>query len=423
MTTKRRNKNPQEIFRSFSWGLRLFRRQFGFGLVTTSYNTKTVSKLKILILSASIGAGHTKAAESLGKIFERQEKISAPHSESEVEIVDFMAREISTVNFFTKKLYLAALKFIPDLYDRIYKFTGAKKIGTLTRLVISSLMYFPFKRLLKKFKPDIVLCTHPFPEAAAAIWKFLHAKSARNFLLAAVLTDYSLHEIWIFSEVDVYFVATQEMKDELAAQSRPNQEIYATGIPIDSEFREQGLGNREQFTTPHSSLLTPHSILIMGGGLGLGSIEETLQDLNNVETPLKILVVAGQNQKLLARLKSLQKNFRHEVKLFGYVENVGELMSAADLLITKPGALTMTEAFAAGLPMILHAPIPGPEAQNALYAESHGAAVSAGNSKISEIVKKILSDKSTLDTMKVNAKSLSKVNAAAEIVARLKNLL
>ena len=368
--------------------------------------------MKILILSASIGAGHTKAAESLRKIFEQQEKISAPHSESEVEIIDFMAREISTVNFFTKKLYLAALKFIPDLYDRIYKLTGAKKFGTLTRLVISSLMYFPFKRLLKKFKPDVVLCTHPFPEAAAALWKFLHAKSARKFLLAAVLTDYSLHEIWIFSEVDVYFVATQEMKDELAAQSRPNQEIYATGIPIDAEFAAP---NVSQHVTP--------TILIMGGGLGLGSIEETLQDLNNVETPLKILVVAGQNQKLLTRLKSLQKNFRHEVKLFGYVENVGELMAAADLLITKPGALTMTEAFAAGLPMILHAPIPGPESQNAFYAESHGAAISAGDLKISSIVKKILTDKSTLDAMKVNAKNLSKVNAAAEIVSRLKNLL
>ena len=407
--------------------------------------------MKVLILSASIGAGHTKAAESLGKIFEQQEKISASHSENEVEIVDFMAREISTVNFFTKKLYLAALKFIPDLYDRIYKFTGAKKIGTLTRLLISSLMYFPFKRLLKKFKPDIILCTHPFPEAAAALWKFLHAKSARNFLLAAVLTDYSLHEIWIFSEVDVYFVATQEMKDELAAQSRPNQEIYATGIPIDSEFREQGLGIREQDKNSNPCSLSPvpcilireqglgireqdknsnpcslspvPCILIMGGGLGLGSIEETLQDLNNVEMPLKILVVAGKNQKLLTRLKSMQKTFRHEVKLFGYVENVGELMAAADLLITKPGALTMTEAFAAGLPMILHAPIPGPEAQNAFYAEKNGAAISAGNLKISAIVKKILSDKSTLDEMKVNAKNLSKVNAAAEIVSRLKNLL
>ena len=103
-------------------------------------------------------------------------------------------------------------------------------------MAVSTLMYFPFKRLLKKFEPDAVICTHPFPEAAASLWKFLHAKSVRRFSLAAVLTDYSLHEIWIFSEVDVYFVATDAMKLELERQSRPNQEIYAVGIPIGEEF-------------------------------------------------------------------------------------------------------------------------------------------------------------------------------------------
>ena len=354
--------------------------------------------MKVLILSASIGSGHTKAAEALKKFFRADD----------VEVVDFMAREISTLNFLTKKIYLAALKFIPDLYDRIYKFTGAKKIGTLTRYIISTLMYFPFTRLLKKFQPDVVICTHPFPESAAALWKFLHAKSSRKFLLAAVLTDYSLHEIWIFSEVDVYFVATDEMKLELAEQSRPNQEIYSAGIPIGAEFSTLKL-------IEHS---TP-TILVMGGGLGLGSIEETLQDLNNVEVPLKILVVAGQNQKLLTRLKSLQKKICHETEIFGYVENIGELMAASDLLITKPGALTMTEAFAAGLPMILHAPIPGPESQNALYAVTNGAAISAGNLKISSIVNNLLKNFSKLDAMKVSAKNLSKVNAAAEIVAKL----
>ena len=349
----------------------------------------------ILILSASIGAGHTKAADALAKNFE-----------GDVEIVDFMAQEISALNFFIKKIYLAALKFIPDLYDRIYKFTGRRKIGTLTRLLTSSLMYFPFKRLLKKFQPDIVLCTHPFPESAAALWKFLHAKSARKFLLAAVLTDYSLHEIWIFSEVDLYFVATDEMKIELAAQSRPNQEIFAAGIPIGDEF--SNLKSIEHATP---------TILIMGGGLGLGSIEETLQDLNNVELPLKIIVVAGQNQNLLTRLKSLQKKICHETEILGYVENIGELMAESDLLITKPGALTMSEAFAAGLPMILHAPIPGPESQNANYAVTNGAAISAGNLKISAIVEKIFKNPSQLSKMKICAKNLSKVNAAAEIVS------
>lgn len=349
--------------------------------------------MRILILSASIGAGHTKAAESI------KENLTC-----EVEVVDFMAREISTLNWLMKKIYLAALKFIPDLYDKLYKLTGARRMGTATRFLVSASMYFTFSKLLKKFRPNVIICTHPFPEAAAALWKFLHAKSEKNFSLAAVLTDYSLHEIWIFSEVDTYFVATEKMKSELAAHSRQNQEIFATGIPIGKKF-----SNAQNF--PHSIF----TILIMGGGLGLGSIEETLQDLNNVETPLKIIVVAGQNEKLLTRLKNLQTKLNHSTEIFGYVEDICALMSAADLLITKPGALSMTEAFAVGLPMLLHAPIPGPEFKNAEYAISNGAAISVGNKKVSAVVNEILKNPVQIEEMKFNAKQLGKADAAAEI--------
>ena len=350
--------------------------------------------LKILILSASIGSGHTKAAEAIEKILN-----------CEVETVDFMSKKISSLNWLTKKIYLAALKFIPDLYDRIYKFVGAKRSGIFARLLTSCTMYFPFVKLLNKFNPDVIICTHPFPEAAASLWKFLHAKSAGKFLLAAVLTDYSLHEIWIYSEVDIYFVATEEMKKALAAHCRPNQEIFSAGIPIGEEFKSE---SNSLPICPSTHL----SILIMGGGVGLGSIEETLTDLEKISSPLKIFVVAGQNEKLLSRLKNLKS--RHEIKIFGYVENVCELMKKSDLLITKPGALTMTEAFALGLPMILHAPIPGPEAKNAEYAIQNGAAISA-EKKISEVVEDFLKNPEKLSEMRLNAKKLSKVNAAADI--------
>ena len=225
--------------------------------------------LKILILSASIGSGHTKAAESLQKIFGKS-----------AQVVDFMSKEVSTLNWLTKKIYLAALRFIPDLYDRIYKFADGKKVGVSARFLSSALMYLPFVRLLNKFRPEIVICTHPFPESAASLWKFLHAKSQKNFLLVAVLTDYSLHEIWIFSEVDVYFVATEKMKSELAAQSRPNQEIYAVGIPIGEEFCKLKLIEHKMPT-----------ILIMGGGLGLGAFEETIKSLEKISFRIKINVL------------------------------------------------------------------------------------------------------------------------------------
>ncbi len=354
--------------------------------------------MKILILSASIGSGHTKAAEALQKIF----------GES-AQVVDFMSKEISMLNWLTKKIYLAALRFIPDLYDRIYKFADGKKVGVSARFLSAALMYLPFARLLKKFRPDAVICTHPFPEAAASLWKFLHAKSEKNFLLAAVLTDYSLHEIWIYGEVDAYFVATEEMQRELATHCRTGQKIFATGIPIGAEFQAV-----EKISA------TRATILIMGGGLGLGSIEETLTELDKVQSPLKIIVVAGQNENLLARLKKLREKISHPVEVLGYVSNICSLMAAADLLITKPGALTITEAFAAGLPLILHAPIPGPESLNAAYAISHGAAISVGDKKISAVIAELLKNPARLTEMKICAKKISRPLAASEIVNNIK---
>ena len=353
--------------------------------------------MKILILSASIGSGHTKAAQALQKVL----------GES-AQVVDFMAKEISTLNWLTKKFYLAALRFIPDLYDRIYKFADGRKVGVSARFLSSALMYLPFARLLNEFRPDVVICTHPFPEAAASLWKFLHAKSAWNFLLAAVLTDYSLHEIWIFGEVDAYFVATEEMKRELSTHCRTGQKIFATGIPIDEKFSRAD-------KIPDATRTT---ILIMGGGLGLGSIEETLSELDKIKSPLKILVVAGQNEKLLARLR--RTKISHPMEIFGYVSDVDKLMAQADLLITKPGALTMTEAFAAGLPLVLHAPIPGPEFKNAEYAVAHGAAIEVGDKKISAVVEELLKNPVRLAEMKRCAKEISRPLAATEIVNQIK---
>lgn len=355
--------------------------------------------MKILILSASIGSGHTKAAQALQKIF----------GES-AQVVDFMAKEISTLNWLTKKIYLAALRFIPDLYDRIYKFADGRKVGVSARFLSSALMYLPFARLLNKFNPDVVICTHPFPEAAASLWKFLHAKSDKKFLLAAVLTDYSLHEIWIYDEVDSYFVATEEMQRELSAHCRAGQKIFATGIPIDEKFSS---------VKKISDSIT--TILIMGGGLGLGSIEETLLELDRIKSPLKIIVVAGQNENLLTRLKKFRS--RHKLKILGYVSDVDKLMAQADLLITKPGALTMTEAFAAGLPLILHAPIPGPESLNAAYATAHGAAIEVGDKKISEVITELLNQPARLEDMRRCAKKLSRPFVANQIVNRIQELI
>ena len=360
--------------------------------------------MKVLILSASIGSGHTKAAEAVADAFDEQ-----------VQIVDFMDKDISLVNFLLKKLYLSMLSLIPDLYDRIYQLAGVRRFGSITRLIWSTLMYLPFTRLLKKYQPDIIICTHPFPEAAASLWKFLHPKSAGKFTLAAILTDYSLHEIWIYNEVDVYFVATEEMKRELETHGK--YKVYAFGIPIAKDFyNNQNKNNSlEEAANNNSSFLIHNSsLLIMGGGLGLGSFETTIKALDKIDLPLRITVVTGKNERLMAKLKSTKS--KHELILLGFVNNISKLMRESDLLISKPGALTLTESFAVGLPVLLLPPIPGPESLNAEFAVKHGAAISIENADIAVKVYDLINNNERLNAMRKSSKALANEEAAQEIV-------
>ena len=322
------------------------------------------------------------------------------------EVLDFMDKQISTLNWLLKKAYLSILGLIPDLYDRIYRLAGVRRFGSITRLIWSTLMYLPFAKLVNKLNPDLIICTHPFPEAAATLWKFLHPKSNRRFTLAAVLTDYSLHEIWIYDGVDMYFVATEEMKRELEAHGQYN--VFATGIPIRSTFRNVPV-NIERKTT--------YTVLIMGGGLGLGAFEDTILALERIDFKMKLIVITGKNERLQSRLKSLKT--KHELIVLGFVDNICELMQEADILVSKPGGLTLSEAFAVGLPILLLPPIPGPEALNAAYAVNKGAALSLQSSNEIANAISIIKDTKKLQSMRESARQLAKPFAATDIAHKL----
>ena len=148
--------------------------------------------MKILILSASIGSGHMQAAEALAEQFD----------DDEIQVLDFMDKKISYLNWLLKKIYLTALGLIPDLYDRIYRVAGVRRFGSITRLIWSTLMYLPFTKLLNKFDPDMIICTHPFPEAAASLWKFLHPKNSNRFKLAHYCYRYC-HIIVIYFYIEI----------------------------------------------------------------------------------------------------------------------------------------------------------------------------------------------------------------------------
>ena len=371
-----------------------------------------MKKRTILIMSASIGAGHVKAAEAI------RNELSARFPEDRIRMLDFMDRRISVFHWMLKKLYLFMLDFVPNLYDVFYHVAGGASGGTFARQIAAAAMYFPMARIIRHHRPDLLICTHPFPEGAAALWKSRHRE---DLVLAAVLTDYSLHQIWIYRQVDIFFTATEEMRSGLLNMGFPEDSVHSCGIPIiphDPRPGERGKIREEMGIEGDACVL-----LLMGGGLGLGGIENTLDELEQMDRPLTLLIVAGHNKKLYARIMERAKISRHDLRVWSYTQEIPKLMRAADLLITKPGALTISEAFCAGLPMLLHEPIPGPETENAIYAEEHGAAVwvHRGESPAGEL-KRILETPGLLKRMGENAVKCGKPYSVKDIVHHIADL-
>ena len=366
---------------------------------------------KYLILTASIGAGHIRAAEAV------RDALQKKLPRADIPIIDCTERHISLFSWLQKIFYLKMLALVPNLYDIFYRLAGGKSAGHLARLAFALTLLPGVCAVLRKYRPDTVICTHPFPAGAAALGKKL---AVGNYTLAIVLTDYSVHEVWLYRQADVYFTATEEMQRTFVAAGFPASCVHPVGIPVSGNIitaPTQAEAKAKLHIPPHNKV-----VLLMGGGLGLGHMEATLAALNSLSLPLTVLAITGKNKRLQARLEKFAASVSTNValRLWGYTDQIPLLMSAADVLITKPGALTMSEAMIGGLPLILVEPIPGPEADNAKFAVSAGAAIwPKAQENLAAVVDGLLRDEQRLAALSQAARKIAKPQAAEQIASRL----
>ncbi|KYZ78257.1 hypothetical protein AXX12_01570 [Anaerosporomusa subterranea] len=316
----------------------------------------------ILLVSASIGAGHTQAARAI------QAAWNSTFPGDTVIIVDFMDEQNSYLNYMIKETYLKMIEVTPFLYDVLYHLSQGLRPASRRQNLFSWFLKKTMQNILATYQPDIVICTHPFPCAAMAYLKRHHRVTAP---LAGIITDFTVHSTWIYSEVDLYAVAAEELKDDLLSYKIPSNHVAVTGIPIRPpiapetkvDFRELGLQHADNPV-----------VLVMGGSLGIGPLQEVVLALDSISAPLQIVAVTGKNPELARELNRSIKSLRHSVTVLGYTPLVRELMHVASLLITKPGALTLSEAMAAGLPMLFYESFPGQETDNASFLIARGVA-------------------------------------------------
>lgn len=372
-----------------------------------------MSGKNILVVTASMGSGHNKAANAVAEAIKRKYPVN------KINVIDFMSTETAYFNSLVKDIYLKMLDHTPSVYEFFYKFTSDSTKGSTIQSVFAHAMKKDMRELIKKYEADMVICTHPFPCAAAS---YLKQTGEINIPLITVMTDFCVHQFWLYKNIDIYFTANDLLKKEMVNQGLLEERIFVTGIPVGYNFRVDY--NRDDLLAKFKLEKDKPVALIMGGGLGLGGVKNALCQLECLKKDIQILVITGANVALWSEMNEYAQHSKHKIFVWGYSHNIQEFMSVATFLISKPGALTISEALTRELPMILHDPIPGPEVDNAKFVSDNGAAIWVKHQDtLDAVVREVLSDATILPKLRNNAKVLKKPYASDNIADVIANML
>ncbi len=337
----------------------------GQGLGQASAWSELDQTMRVLIATVTAGGGHLAAAAAL------EEAWRALRPGDVVEQVD-LGKFFSPLH---RKIvsdgYVQLVNHAPELWGMMFAKTDKPKAAQAlnrVRAIFPSNSRSRFARYVKQFKPDVVLCTHYFP--LETLHHLRRKRGGPRPLAVSVVTDFEAHALWMDTCVNLYCVAAEQTKARLVARGAAEENVVVTGIPISARFSarldakavRKTLGLRDDLPV----------LLVPSGGFGMGPVGEILAQLDKVERPFQSVVVTGRNQELRRELAAQDR--KHPTQVLGLVTNMHELMAVADLIITKPGGLTSSEALAMGKPLFILNPIPGQEAANSDFLLEHGAA-------------------------------------------------
>jgi processive 1,2-diacylglycerol beta-glucosyltransferase len=357
-----------------------------------------MTREKILILTGALGDGHNKAAQAI------LEAARFYRPDVEVEVVDFLEWTHPHLHSLGKYCYIQWMKSLPSVYGYLYRKTRDDNTISNWFKRMKSFSTDRMLELLNEVRPTEVVCT--FPGAAAAM-SYLKSNGLTAVPTVTVLTDYSDHSYWIHPNTDRYLVGAEHVKQKLLRYRIPEHKIVVTGIPIRLSFTQTY--DRLALRDKHQLDCTMPTVLVMGGGHGLiGKKFISVLQSDELSTPVQFIFVCGRNEKLKQKIEDELggTKTRHRVIITGFVDHVHELMALSDLIVTKPGGLTVSEALALELPMMLYKPIPGQEQDNAAYLVGLGAAMEAKNAAdLKHQLLQLIQNESLLLNLKRNARS------------------
>lgn len=374
---------------------------------------------RILVLSASVGAGHLRAAHAVELALHEVAPDAAVRNVDVLELTNAAFRRLYG------KAYLDLVNRAPHVLGYFYDMLdqpgrrGTANHSDRLRLAVEKLNLRAFIRFLQKEPWDLVINTHFLP---AEIIAHLRTTDRLQVPQVTATTDFETHRLWVNQPCEHYFTATEEGARYLQHWGVPAADTTATGIPIDPVFSEPK--DRAACRKRHGLVGDRPVVLQLAGGFGVGPIEKLYRELLKVERPLDLVVIAGRNEALKSRLEALPKSTRHRTHLLGFTDKIDELMAAADVVVSKPGGLTTSETLARGATMVVVNPIPGQESRNSDFLLENGAAIKGNNlGTLAYKVGTLLDDPARLAQLKANATRLARPRAAYDVAERSLKLL
>ncbi len=364
---------------------------------------------RILILSAAVGAGHLRAAQAV-ELTMRQLRPDAM-----VRNIDVLELTNAAFRGMYGKAYLDLVNKAPHVlgyfYDMMDRPRGPKSTRDRLRLLVERINLQRFQELVEDEPWDVIISTHFLP---AEIIASLKRREKLHVPQMTVTTDFETHRLWVNQPCEQYTTATEEGAATLQQWGIPANSINVTGIPIHPVFAQDA----DRATCLKAQGLTGDRpiLLQLAGGLGVGPIARIYQNLLALEMPVEVAVVAGKNAAAREELEKIAVPRRHRARIFGFTEQIDQLMAVADVVVSKPGGLTTSEVLARGAAMAVVNPIPGQESRNSDFLLENGAAIKINNlATLTHKLGLLLHDPQRLAGMKTNAKRLGRPQAAAEI--------
>ncbi len=365
---------------------------------------------KILILYSTGGMGHKKAAVAILKAFQKK-----AGGDIEVKNIDTLDYGNSFYRFLYINFYVFMMTRGRWLWGILYHLSNNRIADSMLRRVRQSLdlkNLIGFEDMLLKERPDAIVTTHfILPGIAGAIKRY------KDFdpRLYVVITDYGPHSFWLSDHIDKFFIGAEAVLPELVKRGIPEEKVAVTGIPTVEEFSREF--DVDELRRTYGLDAGKSTIFILSGGFGVGPLESILLSLCSCRPDIQVMIVCGHNKRAFDNISLLKEKLNYPVKLFGFTDKVPELMAASDLMITKAGGISVTEALNMRLPMILFESIPGQETWNEELLLRAGAAERAGSMKeIPDLVNRLLLSAEAYNSVKAGIDKIRRPRAAETIV-------